>query len=156
MDEDDSDWTISSLFTTNGIKIATNLSMDPEDLIDEEDLEEGGPDYEDFEGWTGNEGANTTHYYHCSCIVMFPKEARHELLADASSVKLEEWAKLAFHDLHLAENSPSPSLIAEFAPISSKAQGRQDNVRTEVNCWLILNTRTKICPRIQCCSCDVC
>ena len=126
MDEYDSDWTMSTLFTTDGLRIATDLDLDPEDFIEEERLEEDGPDYEEFEGWTGNEGANTTHYYHRSCVVMFPSGGRHELLAHASSVDLEVWAKLAFHDLHLAEGSPSSSLIAELTAISSKAQGMQE------------------------------
>ena len=122
MDECDSEWTLTTLFTTEGRKIAEDLDVDPEDFIEEERLEKEGPDYEDFEGWTGNEGAMTTHFYYRSCIVMFPKEWRHELLRTASSVKLGEWAKLAFHDLIQAKDSPSPSFIAELTAISEQAR----------------------------------
>ena len=126
VDECDSDWTLTTLFTTEGCKIAEGLDMNPEDFIEEERLEEEGPDYEDFEGWTGNEGANTTHYYHRSCIVMFPKEWRHEVLRTAASRALEEWAKLAFHDLNQAKGSPSTSLVAELTAISEQARSTWD------------------------------
>lgn len=123
MDEYDSDWKLLTLFTSDGCKIAEGLDLDPENFIEDVCLEDEGPDFEDFEGWTGNEGANTTHYYRRSCIVMFSKEWRHEILATAAFVALDKWAKLAFHDLNQAKRSPTPSLVAELSAISTKVQG---------------------------------
>ena len=122
MDEYDSDWKLLTLFTSDGLEIAKGLDLDPEDFVEDVCLEEEGPDYEEFEGWTGNKGANTTHYYRRSCIVMFPKEERHEILTTASSVVLERWANLAYQDLSQAKDSPSKFLIAELAAISTQAQ----------------------------------
>ena len=123
-DEYDSEWRILTLFTSDGCNIAKDLDMDPEDFIEDIYLDEERPDYEDFEGWTGNEGANTIHFYRRSCIVMFPREWRHHLLNTASSVVIEKWAELAFNDLDQVKNSPSQTTIEELLAISRKASSK--------------------------------
>jgi len=47
----------------NGKLVAENISIVEEDFLEENPFEDKTPDGEDYSGYTGNEGANATHWY---------------------------------------------------------------------------------------------
>lgn len=64
---------LSTVVQNDGNPLAKNITLDEEDIIQSNPFKRA-PDGEDFEGYTGNEGTSTTHYYHNSCLVILPKE----------------------------------------------------------------------------------
>lgn len=54
---------LKRLVDVGGNEIATNLPIDEESILGEDPYGDREPDEEYFTGFTGNEGANATHWY---------------------------------------------------------------------------------------------
>jgi hypothetical protein len=62
----DDDWYLQKIVTLDGTKVAEDILISKWEMLDPEVFENRGPDDEEFEGWTGNEGATATHWYRSS------------------------------------------------------------------------------------------
>lgn len=91
---------LERIVTMEGAKIVGNVSIeDAESYIMQEDPFAKEPDEEEFEGWTGNEGANATHWYRDSAIIIMPRSCALDYLVGAvndanSKVDMETEDKL--------------------------------------------------------------
>lgn len=54
---------LKRMIDTNGSVLAREMSIDEADIVQEDPFNRN-PDKKDFEGYTGNEGASATHFYH--------------------------------------------------------------------------------------------
>lgn len=59
------------------------IPLDDDEIISETPLNEGEPDEEDFEGYTGNAGMTLERWYHRAAIVLWPAESRFDVLCEA-------------------------------------------------------------------------
>lgn len=85
--------TFRTLFGDNGELIASNIALDEADII-QKDHFDGMPDEEEYEGYTGNAGASTTHIYRNTCIVLIPQQHRIPFLVEAAQegcMNMEAW-----------------------------------------------------------------
>lgn len=123
IDEVDSDWKIRTLFTPDGAAIASELELNEEEFLGEVAFPDE-PDDEEYEGWTGNEGANTTHFYRRSCIVMFPRRERRELISAAESVAIDKWSQIVLEESETDVGEEAELISNELEQISAKAAGK--------------------------------
>jgi hypothetical protein len=65
-EEIDDDWKLQKVVTLDGTRVAEEILISKWEMLDPEVFENRKPDDEDYEGWTGNEGATTTHWYRSS------------------------------------------------------------------------------------------
>ena len=84
-DVDDYKWELTTVFTSDGTQLAENMAVNEEDAVQADLFDNAEPDDEEYEGWTRNEGANTTHFYHRSCLVLMPRACRFEFLEEAAN-----------------------------------------------------------------------
>ncbi|KAL3480567.1 hypothetical protein BJX99DRAFT_18616 [Aspergillus californicus] len=73
---------ISNVVGVDGRTIIRELDI-PEPLIINHDFSEAEPDEEDFEGFTGNEGAEATRYYHRAGVLIVPNAFYHAFMLHA-------------------------------------------------------------------------
>lgn len=59
----DESLSLTKVFELDGTELATSLRIHEDAIVQESPFEDRDPDDEDFEGWTGNEGASSTHWY---------------------------------------------------------------------------------------------
>jgi hypothetical protein len=59
------------------------IPLDEEEIVTKQQLAEGKPDKEDFEGYTGNAGMTLERWYHRAAIVLWPTEHRFDVLCEA-------------------------------------------------------------------------
>ena len=83
VDEVDSSWKLVSIFTSKGHFLAGDMEVDHKDFIQAVTFDDEEPDDEDYEGWTGNAGAEATHYSRRSCMVIVPKILYSDFLGKA-------------------------------------------------------------------------
>jgi hypothetical protein len=62
----DDDWYLQKIVTLYGTKVAEGILISRWEMLDPEVFDNRDPDDEEFEGWTGNEGATTTQWYRSS------------------------------------------------------------------------------------------
>ncbi|KAL9043571.1 MAG: hypothetical protein Q9214_003247, partial [Letrouitia sp. 1 TL-2023] len=74
--------------TDSSSPLAKDITLDEEDIIQSNSFKRA-PDSEDYEGYTGNEGTSTTHYYRNSCLMIMPKEDIAKFLVNASITKTD-------------------------------------------------------------------
>ena len=123
IDEYDSDWKMKTLFTPEGAAIASELELNAEEFLGEVEFPDG-PDDEEYEGWTGNEGANTTHFYRRSCIVMFPRSERGDIISGAESVAIDKWSQIVLEESEANMGEDAELIWNELERISAKAAGK--------------------------------
>jgi len=61
----------SKVVDLDGRLVATNLNLGEGDFVQKEPFKDVYPDEEDYEGYTGNEGTTTTHYYRRTVSSLF-------------------------------------------------------------------------------------
>lgn len=61
------------------------IHLDEEEIVSKVPLEEGDPNSEDFEGFTGNAGMTLERWYHRSAIVIWPREKHFSVLCGAGT-----------------------------------------------------------------------
>lgn len=61
------------------------IRLDEEDIVSEAPLDDGDPDSEDFEGFTGNAGMTLERWYHRAAIVIWPREKHFSVLCGAGT-----------------------------------------------------------------------
>lgn len=59
------------------------LPLDDDEIVSETPFDEGEPDKEDFEGYTGNAGMTLERWYHRAAVVLWPAESRFDVLCEA-------------------------------------------------------------------------
>lgn len=59
------------------------IPLNDDEIVSETPLNEGKPDKEDFEGYTGNAGMTLERWYHRAAIVLWPAESRFDVLCEA-------------------------------------------------------------------------
>lgn len=64
----DDDYCLDSVFDHHSGKILARVPISIDDIVQETPFEAEPPDEEDFQGFTGNEGANATHWYRRAVI----------------------------------------------------------------------------------------
>lgn len=79
LDEDDVEetWMLQKFVDLKGNYIASSVPISEHQMVDPKALDEEDPDDEDYEGWTGNEGAYSTLWYRRT--VCRPTPALHRL-----------------------------------------------------------------------------
>ncbi|KAL8884709.1 MAG: hypothetical protein Q9215_007305 [Flavoplaca cf. flavocitrina] len=99
-DDDESDeWTLTKLFTPNGVCIAEHISIEQEAIIQDNPFEGDYPDHEESEGWLGNEDATCTEFYRRSCLVILPENKNKSFLNRAISLKTGDWTNVLLQQL---------------------------------------------------------
>lgn len=64
----DDDYCLVSVFDHYGGKILTRVPISIDNIVQENPFEAEPPDEEDYQGFTGNQGANATHWYRRAVI----------------------------------------------------------------------------------------
>jgi hypothetical protein len=59
------------------------IPLDEAEIISESPLNEGEPDKEDFEGYTGNAGMTLERWYHRAAVMLWPEDSRFDVLCEA-------------------------------------------------------------------------
>ncbi|KAL8837568.1 MAG: hypothetical protein Q9176_005624 [Flavoplaca citrina] len=99
-DDDESDeWTLTKLFTPNGVCIAEHISIEQEAIIQDNPFEGDYPDHEESEGWLGNEDATCNEFYRRSCLVIVPENKNKSFLNRAISLKTGDWTDVLLQQL---------------------------------------------------------
>ncbi|MCJ1401326.1 hypothetical protein MMC11_004538 [Xylographa trunciseda] len=62
----------------DGVVFANNIDFEEDNILQEEPFGDL-PDDEDYEGYTGNAGASTTHYYRETCLLVMPEDTRDDI-----------------------------------------------------------------------------
>ncbi|KAL9036192.1 MAG: hypothetical protein Q9180_004438 [Flavoplaca navasiana] len=100
-DDDESDeWTLTKLFTPNGVCIAEHITIDKEAIIQDNPFEGDYPDHEESEGWLGNEDATCTEFYRRSCLVIVPENKYNSFLNRAIRLKTGDWTDVLLQQLN--------------------------------------------------------
>lgn len=60
----------------DGSAVGSNMPFDADQLIQEDIFDDLEPDEEDFEGYTGNAGAQATHFYRRTIAILMPRSHR--------------------------------------------------------------------------------
>ncbi|KAB8224116.1 hypothetical protein BDV33DRAFT_227489 [Aspergillus novoparasiticus] len=68
----ESSLTLSHVVDSGGIPVGRDLPF-PNDMLIQTGVFDRDPDKEDFQGFTGNEGASATHFYHETGVLIFPR-----------------------------------------------------------------------------------
>ncbi|KAL8880736.1 MAG: hypothetical protein Q9198_001915 [Flavoplaca austrocitrina] len=85
-DDDKSDeWSLTKLFTPDGVCIAEDIEIDKQAIIYDNPFEDDSPNHEESEGWLCNKDATCTEFYRESCLVIVPKQKHGSLLNRAGS-----------------------------------------------------------------------
>lgn len=63
IEECDKSLELKRIVDFDGQVVGTEFDVDEDNIIQDEPFKDREPDEEDFEGYTGNEGASTTHWY---------------------------------------------------------------------------------------------
>ncbi|KAG9595558.1 hypothetical protein KCU77_g4325, partial [Aureobasidium melanogenum] len=66
--------TLTRVVDPDGLVVITDLAIKEEDILQEEAYGDRDPDEHEYEGWTGNAGATSTHWFKDSVLVMVPNE----------------------------------------------------------------------------------
>ncbi|KAK5256442.1 hypothetical protein LTR16_003262 [Cryomyces antarcticus] len=66
----------------DGSEIQRDVDIDESDIVQVNPFDRD-PDEEDYEGWTGNEGCNATHWYRDTVLVVAPHQYKIDLALDA-------------------------------------------------------------------------
>ena len=61
------------------------IRLDEEDIVSEAPLDDGDPNSEDFEGFTGNAGMTLERWYHRAAIVIWPRDKHFSVLCGAGT-----------------------------------------------------------------------
>ncbi|MEA3412903.1 MAG: 2OG-Fe(II) oxygenase [Pseudomonadota bacterium] len=61
------------------------IHLDEEDFVSESPLDDGDPNSEDFEGFTGNAGMTLERWYHRAAIVIWPRDKHFSVLCGAGT-----------------------------------------------------------------------
>ncbi len=59
------------------------IPLEQDEIVSEEPIGQGEPDQEDFEGYTGNEGMTLERWYHRAAVMLWPADARFDVLCEA-------------------------------------------------------------------------
>ncbi len=59
------------------------IPLEDDEIVSKQPLNEGKPDKEDFEGYTGNAGMTLERWYHRAAILLWPAELRFDVLCEA-------------------------------------------------------------------------
>lgn len=59
------------------------LPLDESEVVSKKPLDQGAPDREEFEGYTGNAGMTLERWYHRAVVVLWPAAARFDVLCQA-------------------------------------------------------------------------
>ncbi|KAB8251929.1 hypothetical protein BDV35DRAFT_387690 [Aspergillus flavus] len=68
----ESSLTLSHVVDSGGIAVGRDIPF-PKDMLIQTSVFDRDPDKEDFQGFTGNEGASATHFYHETGVLIFPR-----------------------------------------------------------------------------------
>ena len=79
------------------------IPLDETEIVSEEPLNEGEPDREDFEGYTGNAGMTLERWYHRAAVMLWPEESRFDVLCEAGvkaavgglELMIKQWKRAA-------------------------------------------------------------
>lgn len=77
------------------------MPLESTEIVSEMSLDEGTPDKEDFEGYTGNAGMTLDRWYHYAAVLLWPAESRFDVLCEAGvesaigglELLVQQWAK---------------------------------------------------------------
>ncbi len=59
------------------------IPLDDAEIVCKQPLQDGTPDEEDFEGYTGNAGMTLERWYHRAAVLLWPAESRFDVLCEA-------------------------------------------------------------------------
>lgn len=93
-DDDDGDYIMQEVYDHSlkaeyftdpeGLPLAFGrIPFDEEEIVSKAPLNEGDPDEQDFEGYTGNAGMTLERWYHRAAVVIWPETARFDVLCGA-------------------------------------------------------------------------
>ena len=99
IDETDAEWRLQTIFQYDGKQIASDVTLEEEDLLENTDFTGIEPDDEECDGWTGNEGCTATHFYRRTCAVIVPKTRRFDFFLKAESTNVKEYAETLLREM---------------------------------------------------------
>ena len=121
-DDDESDgWNLTKLFTPDGVYIGQDAEIEKAAIVQRNPFEGEDPEYEESEGWPGDEDATCTEYYRRSCLVVVPEKQYSSFLSRASPIKLREWTNALL--LRRDDSTQAAAARAELLQICSLSEG---------------------------------
>ncbi|KAK5121267.1 hypothetical protein LTR85_005433 [Meristemomyces frigidus] len=82
------------------------LAIDMDNIVQPEPFERRNPDEEEFGGWTGNEGADTTHWFRDTGLIVMPRSEAFRFLLDSGGAACEI-RTIIVRELHKIEAHPT-------------------------------------------------
>ena len=107
VDELESKWKLQTIFQFDGARIAEDIDLEEEEVLENADFTDIEPDDEECDGWTGNEGCTATHFYHRTCAVILPRSRRLDFLSETHNVNVKEYVDTLLREMDIGAWSTS-------------------------------------------------
>ncbi|KAJ4131691.1 hypothetical protein NW768_005885 [Fusarium equiseti] len=111
-EEQEDDITLKSLYSPTGHRVASNVTIDADEILGYS-IDEESPDSEDEGEFTGNENMAPAFRYHKTVVVLVPKDRLRKYLSRNSRfthsgpiVENDNLAEMVFQDLYNSKNDP--------------------------------------------------
>ncbi|KAI4233530.1 MAG: hypothetical protein LQ349_004358 [Xanthoria aureola] len=139
-DDDEDEWTLTKLFTPDGVCIGESTEIEKEAIIQDNPFEGDSPDHEESEGWLGNEDATCTEFYRRSCLVIVPEQNFNSFLNRASSLNTNDWTNALLH--RMDDSTQADAARRELFKVCSLTSSK--GVSTSSGCDSLLNVALKL------------
>jgi 2OG-Fe(II) oxygenase superfamily len=106
IEEIDSSIQLTRVIDQNSREVAKNVDFEIEDIA-QGNIFKRAPDEEDYTGYTGNEGVSTTHFYHDTVALFFPRTCRVDFeykVSKSDPDRILHWIKRLEDDLSSSSN----------------------------------------------------
>ena len=121
-DDAEKTWTLKKLFLTEGILVAEDIEVEKNNIAGVDDILEAEPDDEEFEGWLGNEEAESTQIYRRSCLVILHRDQLTTFLGPAGELQRGDWTEALLH--RIESNNNAEAAKDELLKLCSIAVGK--------------------------------
>lgn len=120
-EDQDQDWTLTKLFTLEGVSIAEVIDIKLENVIQNRPFENESPDEEQCDDWC-EEGAGVTETYKRSCMVIVPSDHLDAFLCNASRINISDWTQALLD--RVEDEGSVEDVKDEVSKISSLCTGK--------------------------------
>ena len=129
---------LKTIALPDGVVFARDIEYEEENILQDKPFGDT-PDDEDYEGFTGNEGANTTHYYRKTCILVMPVDTRDDIAFKSMLTDAQGTRRMLRSLLNEVRDFKSSSLGR-----SSRASLQQCQKKLERFCKIIIDDHHSI------------
>ncbi|KAL9629013.1 MAG: hypothetical protein Q9204_005521, partial [Flavoplaca sp. TL-2023a] len=92
------EWTLTDIFTLDGMRIAEHIDIDKQAIIQDKPFEDDSPDDEESESLDFGH-ARRNEYYRRSCLVLVPGQHHISFLNRARNLNTREWTNRLLHQM---------------------------------------------------------